>query len=137
MSAALHDGFSPSPSTEDQEVARLPVSAITHEQINAELHELRGAVKARQEGDESRWTEVQSRLKAVEGMCSALAGDLKAMRATVETLKPAGIAQAIASVALGVIGLFERLALELVIFGLVLLVWGAGGVAEVWQAIGK
>lgn len=110
---------------------------ITHEQINAELHELRGAVKARQEGDESRWTEVQSRLKAVEGMCSELAGDLKAMRATIETLRPAGIAQAVASVALGVIGLFERQPLALVVFGVVLVVWGAGGVAEVWQAIGR
>lgn len=142
MSAAVdHDAISPSPAWEqgDEEVAGMSNGRqqITHEQINAELHELRGAVKARQEGDESRWTEVQSRLKAVEGMCSALSGDLKGVRATVETLKPAGVAQAIASVALGVIGLFERQPLALVIFGLVLLVWGAGGVAEVWQAIGK
>ncbi len=115
----------------------MPTAQITHEQINAELHELRGAVKARQEGDESRWTEVQRRLGVVETMCSGLAGDLKAMRATVETLKPSGIAQAIASVALGVIGLFERQPLALVVFGAVLVVWGAGGVAQVWQVIGK
>lgn len=108
---------------------------ITHEQINAELHELRGAVQERKLGDDTRWAEVQRRLEAVEGMCSGLAGDLKALRSTVEALKPAGIAQAIASVLLGLIGLFERNPLAVLVFGAVLIVWGAGGVAQVWDAV--
>lgn len=110
-------------------------SQITHEQINAELHELRGAVTARKEGDDTRWAEVQRRLGAVEGMCNELAGDLKGLRSTVEALKPAGIAQAISSVLLGLIGLFERQPLAIIVFGAVLVVWGAGGVAQVWQAV--
>lgn len=112
-----------------------PLSQITHEQINAELHELRGAVTARKEGDDSRWLEVQRRLGAVEGWCSELAGDMKAVQATMEGLKPAGIAQAIASVLLGLIGLFEKNQLAVLVFGAVLIVWGAGGVAQVWQAV--
>lgn len=108
-------------------------SQITHEQINAELAELRGAVTARKEGDDQRWTEVQRRLGAVETLYSELAGDLKGLRSTVETLKPAGIAQAIASVLLGLIGLFERNQLAVLVFGFVLVVWGAGGVAEVLE----
>jgi hypothetical protein len=112
-----------------------PSSQITHEQINAELHELRGAVKARQDSDDTRWEEIQRRLGAVERMCGELAGDVKGTRATVETLKPAGIAQAIASVLLGLIGLFERNPLAVLVFGAVLIVWGAGGVAQVWQAV--
>lgn len=112
-----------------------PSSQITHEQINAELHELRGAVRARQDSDDTRWDEVQRRLGAVEKGFSELAGDLKGMRATVETLRPAGIAQAIASVLLGLIGLFEKNQLAVLVFGAVMLVWGAGGVAQVWQAV--
>ncbi len=110
-----------------------PSSQITHEQINAELHELRGAVQERKHGDDTRWAEVQRRLGAVESMCSELAGDLKGLRSTVETLKPAGIAQAVASVLLGLIGLFERNQLAVLVFGAVMLVWGAGGVAEVLE----
>ena len=112
-----------------------PSSQITHEQINAELHELRGAVTARKESDDTRWAEVQRRLGAVETMCSQLAGDLKGLQSTVEALKPAGIAQAIASVLIGLIGLFERQPLAIIVFGAVLIVWGAGGVAQVWESV--
>ena len=137
MSAALDDGEMPPAATakETEEVARMTGDQPTHAQINAELHELRGVVAGTRLGDEQWRTAMDRRVAAIELSVGHIAADQSAMRATIETLKPAGIAQAISSVLLGIVGLFERSPLAVLVFGAVMLVWGAGGVAQVWEAV--
>ena len=108
---------------------------ITHEQIIAELGELRGIVATARGGDAEWRTSIERRVGAIETSITQIAGDQRAVRATVETLKPAGAAAAVALVIQSVTGLLERSPLAVLVGGAVLIVWGAGGVAEVWHAL--
>lgn len=140
MSAAVdHDAISPSPAWEQgvEEVAGMTNGRqqITHEQIIAELGELRGIVATARGGDAEWRTSIERRVGAIETSITQIAGDQRAVRATVETLKPAGAAAAVALVIQSVTGLLERSPLAVLVGGAVLIVWGAGGVAEVWHAL--
>ena len=142
MSAAVdHDANTPSPAWEqgDEEVAGMSNGRqqITHEQIIGELGELRGIVATARNGDAEWRSSMERRVGAIEASVSQIAGDQRAMRATVETLKPAGAAAAAASVIQSVTGLLERSPLAVLVGGAVLIVWGAGGVAQVWHAFGN
>lgn len=110
---------------------------ITHEQIIAELGELRGIVSTARGGDAEWRTAMERRVGAVEASVSQIAGDVRAARATLEGLKPAGAAAAVASMIQSITGLLERSPLAVLVGGAVLIVWGAGGVAQVWQAFGN
>lgn len=130
MSAALHDGFSPSPSTEDQEVARLPVSAITHEQIIGALGRVEGLIEAESIARQEFRSTFTTRLESIERRTGEVALELQKMQTRMDHPQQVGAVQSI-------VGMFERQPLLAVVISGLILALGSGGVISIWEAVAK
>ena len=137
MSAALaNDGFLPSAAPDQEgcdEVARMPNptgSAVTHEQIIGALGRVEGLIEAESEARRDFRDAFVSRLETVEKRTADIAADVHVIKHRLNEAKPQGAVAAIAQ-------LFERQPLLSVVFAVVILALGSGGVISIWEAVSK
>jgi len=137
LSAALaNDGFLPSAATDLEgcdEVARMPNpagSAVSHEQIIGALGRVEGLVEAESEARREFRDTFLRRLETVETRTGAIALDVQRLIHQQGESKAPGAIAAIAQ-------LFERQPLLSVVFAVVILALGSGGVISIWEAVSK
>lgn len=134
MSAVLHDDVTlASPDSEGcDEVARMPGqigTTVTHEQIIGALGRVEGLIEAESEARRDFRDTFLRRLETVETRTGDMALDLHRIEHKIDSRPSGGIA-AIAQ-------LFERQPLLSVVFAVVVLGLGSGGVISIYEAFAR
>lgn len=130
MSAALPIEFV----DECPEVSRMPNSqrggSVTHEQILSALGRVEGLVEAEAEARRDFRDSFVRRLENLESRTGIIASEVQKLAHNQEITRTPGAIAAIAQ-------LFERQPLLSVVFAVVILALGSGGVISIWEAVSK